>query len=226
MFDYIKIKKYVFEEIDSINDYMNLFNKDQLINITDPETLINLCLSINEVSNLLPIKHGLTNNVYQFEQSGHKYILRITKEETNINIDRLNEYEVIEVLKSKKYAAKKVFFDQSSGIAIFKFMKHDSFFNLLNNKIVENTIDVLQNLHKIKNNHLKIFDPGTLVKKYMEPTSRNSVQIHKYLKLGMPKFNKLVAKYYNKNKSHFALCHNDLLQKNILINKNKPILID
>jgi thiamine kinase-like enzyme len=200
--------------------------KGKLTDITDIETLIKLCLCNKDVYNFSTIKHGLTNNVYQFEQSRQKYILRITKEETNINIDRLNEYEVIEVLKNKNYVAKKVFFDQESGIAIFKFVEHDSFFNLINKEAIENTIDVLNDLHKIQNTHLQSFDPAALLKTYTKSAIDNNVKINKYLKLGLPKFNKLISKYYNGDTSNFALCHNDLLQQNILLNKNKATIID
>lgn len=106
------------EELRSLDE-----NSDQLH--SDIISLIaqKLHCSENEVSNIEPLKKGMTNRSFMFTCKGKRYIMRVPGEGTEEMLNRKQEGKVYEVLASKNICDKVIYFSSDKGYKITEFLE-------------------------------------------------------------------------------------------------------
>ncbi len=174
----------------------NLFNKDIILQKTDL---------------------GLTNSIYKFNFKNQDYILSVPNPEIK-NIIRGEYYhKILSITNQLDIDVEEFFYDQKTGIRITKYVESLNFKNYQENDKYEKVIKVLKKLHdeKIKTGiNFNIIDQ---YKQFISKIEKPLINYQKYQNI----FNEL--KYINNDK---ILCHNDLVEGNILFAKNKTYLID
>ena len=225
-FNDILISKKSFFEIDTVDDIQRLNKGSEGIELEDPKEVAAFYLGCNigDISKVQPIKAGLTNNVYVFKYKNKKHIIRLPKEETNKNIDRDKEYEIIEVIKSIDVSPRKVFFS-SNGVMITEFVENSEHLDPSEEKHIEKVATQLVKIHKLEITGIDVFKPKKIIENFLDIRSKNDLQIHDEIKNNFEIVKSIIKRHY-RNDSKFSLCHNDLLGSNVLITKKDSYIID
>lgn len=225
-FENYSIKKSAFDEIDTVEEY-NQINGITTPIFHDPFDAIIYFMNVKreEVKNLKPIKGGLTNDTYSFEYNNKKFVLRLTKEETNANVDRYSEYDIIESIKSLDISCKKIVFSQETGIAIFEFLNYNHLFNPSIEGDIEKAALQIKKLHNSKLKSGKVFDPKEKINKYLELSKGHKFANNEWVSKYKEDVFKIIDRYYT-NKDNFVTSHNDLLAGNILVDTSRAYIID
>ncbi|MCR8612918.1 MAG: sugar phosphate nucleotidyltransferase [Mycoplasma sp.] len=209
-------------EIDTLEDYRNIASEWPIKKLGNPMEAIMFAHSVEiyEITDFNIIKGGLTNDAYSYMIKNKKFVIRFPKQETNKNIDRINEMKILNNIKDLKISSNVFYADSKTGILITEFIE-----NIDNNIDFNNkSIDIFSLHNKIHNSKIKvdnIFNPIALFNKYTK--NKNIFEIEKYKN----KFLLLANKYYShETEKNFVLCHNDSIEGNIIKANNNYFLID
>lgn len=226
-FENIPVQKNIFNEVDTIEEYMAL-SGNQPTEFNNPADAITFYMNceISDIKNLKSIKGGLTNDSYSFILDEKKYFLRMTRQETNKNISRTSEYDVIEGIKSLNISPTKITFSQETGIAIFEYIENNRFLNKENIDDLRSFSKVLSTLHNAKLKCGEKFDPIKGFKIYSKAYDRHKIGNNKYIEKYKSNIFELIKEIYLLENENFVTTHNDLLNGNILFQNNKPLIID
>lgn len=169
------------------------------------------------------INLGLTNKCYLTDDNK---IIRLSNKKVDKLLDRENEIKVIELIKNNDITIK---------ILDYGYDKQNKFF------VVTNYFFFAYSLENKEINPEKIINISKLVKKFHEiDTTASGIKVFNY-KLWLQKYKKLVKKplidltlYETRMYDIFQgykprilkLCHNDLVEGNLLFNEDKMYLID
>lgn len=221
--DEVKLNSKSFYKIDTLSDYEK-FNGGYSHILNDPLSAITYYMKCHpeKVSEIKPIKGGLTNNTYSFKVNDQKYIIRITREETNKNIDRINENKILNKIKNFNISAENVVFSEKNGIAIFKYIDKSVNFRKSNEEII-NFAKKLKTLHSLKGvEEIKGFDLEKRINNFIHAGTKNNIPMDGKLLSVKDK----VLNMYKEYKKEIVLCHNDLLGGNLLWNGEEIKIID
>lgn len=163
---------------------------------------------------------GITNNNYLVKCEKKDYVLRIPKDDM-IGIDRVNENNVIELLKPLKIDVPTIYFDKKTGIKITEKIKiRKTAINYLNDEYLKKFLNQLKKIHEQKTiEKIADFDCFNLLKKYKEQLNEETLIFPKEEEI-IEKTKKIYQTYPK------VLCHNDLLFNNILYTQKKVFIID
>ena len=179
--------------------------------------------SLDYISDLAPIKKGLTNESFVFEVKGKgKYILRIPNESTSLLVNRREEAEVYIKIKDLAISDPVFYLDYRTGIKITRFIGNAHTLDIHNKEELALSLNKLKELHNsgIAVNH--IFDLRKRILAY------EKLRIHK---------SKFPA--YDMIRNHimslldaldlipkqYVLCHIDANCDNFLISDDKKVFL-
>lgn len=161
---------------------------------------------------------GPTNNSYEVEQGGERFVLRIDKSEAaRLGLDRQAEKEVCESLASAGLASPPVYFEPESGIYLRGFLPGKTWTrrDLLSAQNLARLAQLLRRLHASPLAG-KPFDPLQAAVRYSDCVgTAEAAQL----------CDGLIKRHSEIEKAAQTLCHNDLVAGNIL-DDGKLMLID
>ncbi|MCL1987033.1 MAG: phosphotransferase family protein [Firmicutes bacterium] len=102
------------------------------------------------ITNITPLKKGMTNHSYTFIYNEEKYILRIPGEGTNNLIDRQKEYDIYQKIAPLNIGDNVVYMNPTSGYKITKFWENARVCNPQNLNDVSACMATLRQFHSKK----------------------------------------------------------------------------
>ncbi|MDD3383647.1 MAG: phosphotransferase [Bacilli bacterium] len=172
-----------------------------------------------DVKDIEYIPLGLTNNNYKVvTKNNNKYIIRIPKKGNEKIFKYKNEELIIFALKNKDIDVPTLYYNSENGIKITKYIENSEVFDKSSLSIKKKILLVAKKLRKIHS--LKVDSLS------FNPLEKLSVFKNKSSNLFS--FEEIIIKnienQYLKNK--LVLCHNDLVNGNLLFNKENLYIID
>lgn len=162
--------------------------------------------------------YGITNLNYQIKSGKKEYFLRIPKDNSQMN--RENEYQIIQILKNKKIDAETIYFDCKTGMKITKKIRYKHFFSNPTNEIELNTfLTQLKKLHRMKCSLIQPYPIFDLLENWKRQIKDKTICFQNE-DLILLDTQRLYEKY------PLTLCHNDLLYANILCCDKSIRIID
>lgn len=110
------------------------------------------------VSNLTPVKAGMTNRSFRFSYDGEMYIIRVPGEGTDQLIDRVGEAAVCNLVRNTGICEDIIFTDPGSGVKITRFIQGARTCNPKNWDEVARCLDKLRQFHALALQVDKEFD--------------------------------------------------------------------
>ena len=184
--------------------------------MNDPRKIFKEITS-KEVRSCEFISQGITNDNYLINNA---YILRIPKEKTESLINYKNEKEIYNLINDLKISEKLLFLDETSGVKLTKFIHNTRIYKTLDD---ENLIYVARTLKKLHNSKIEI-NFGYKMFNRLEEYKKDIPEKYYINKQYEQRVIKEVQKILSKD--DFVLCHNDLVQGNLLFKYNYCYFID
>lgn len=211
-----------------INSYEQLLDLDSgsthLKN--DAIEIIEKVLKVNkkDIHNIHTLKKGMTNRSFIFTVKDKRYIMRIPGEGTDKLIDRKEEYDVYQQVKTEPYTEKILYLNPDNGYKISEFLESTRNSDANDILDVKRSINVL---HKFHNQNYQVnhtFDLWKQIDFY--ESLRNTTSAYRDYEDTKKRVLKLKP-FIKENIERWSLCHIDANSDNFLIDKNnKVFLID
>ena len=203
------------------NRSCSLFMEDLIIRNT-----ISTILGIPrvDITNLVALKSGMTNNSYIFTVNKIRYIIRIPGKNTNKIINRYEEFQVYQAIKPWNLSEEIIYLCAETGIKISKFIESSHTLDVANWDDVSRCLDTLKKLHDLNLTLPHTFDIFERINYYESLISNKHSRFdYKAVKSAVFSLKSLIEKSDRK----WCLCHIDAVCDNfILTNNNKVYLID
>lgn len=184
----------------------------------DPVTVLESIPGFAGAQVLSQLSGGPTNNSFEVEQGGERFVLRIDKPEAALlGLDRQAEKDICESLASAGLASPPVYFEPESGIYLRGFLPGKTWTgrDLLSAQNLARLARLLRRLHASPLAG-KPFDPLQAAIRYADQLGTPGAErVHA----------ELIDRHSEMEKSTQVLCHNDLVAGNIL-DGEKLMLID
>lgn len=179
----------------------------------------------NTISNLKPLRFGMTNKSFLFEINGEKYIFRIPGEGTEVLINRRQEYNSYKAIDSLGICDKLIYFNPDKGVKITKYEEDTRCANPRNAQDLKACMQVARKLHSsgIKVEHK--FDFRERIEHYEDISKAlHGILFHDYedVKKNMLELLSLL----DGMEKPLKLSHIDLIPDNFLIREDCVRLID
>ncbi len=172
-----------------------------------------------DIKDIEYIPLGLTNDNYKVvTNSFNKYIVRIPKKGNEKIFKYSNEELVISALKNKDIDVQTLYYDNKSGIKITKYIENSKVFNessLAIEKKISMVAEKLREIHKTSINSLKF-------------NALEKLNVFKGKSLSLFPFEGTIIKNIENQylKNNLVLCHNDLVNGNLLFDNKRLYIID
>lgn len=168
----------------------------------------------DSISNLCVVKKGLTNKSYTFQYNHMTYIIRIPGIGSNQLIDREQEFEVYQCIKSREICDELVYINADTGYKITKFYPNARTCNPYIANDVKRCIAFLRDLHSQRLHVDHIFYLFQKIDAY-EKLRKNKLSIYSdYMQTKANIFS--LEKYINDNIEDITLAHIDSVCDNFL----------
>lgn len=218
------IRKYdenVIKEFDSL-DELRSFDEKYLDNV-DSQIFKNICRVLNakesEITDIYPIKAGLTNSSFAFTCNGTKYVYRHPGAGTQNYINRASEAASMAVARKLGLDKTFIYIDEKEGFKISYFIEDVKTLDYHNEEQVKTAMAMIRKLHSHKVDTgfgFDIWDEIDKFEKRLADTSRNDFSDMHEL------HNAIVTlhKYADEDGVEKCLCHCDTYDPNFLIDKD------
>ena len=103
---------------------------------------------INQISDVKPVKMGLTNDSFRFSAEGKDYIYRVPGTGTDKLLNRNEEHEVYQTIVHLKISENILFFDPKTGHKISEFLNNSRVCDPYSPDDVEKCMSVLRKFHE------------------------------------------------------------------------------
>ena len=210
----------VIKEFDSLAD-LRAFDEHYLMN-TNSKILLNICkiLSVSpaEITNIKPIKDGLTNTSFRFECKGEPYVYRHPGKGTEEYINRLSEAASMKIAAELGIDKTFVAMDEKEGWKISKFIENARLLDYENDEDVEKAIEFISRLHrsgKTTPYELRFEKDLEEFKEKLQKRNRFEFEDKEMLEELVGQ----VIQYLHKDPVEFVLCHGDCYSPNFLVDK-------
>lgn len=184
-----------------------------------------LCCEITDIHDMSIIKKGLNNQSFRFSVNGEHYIYRHPGINASGVIDRKKEAAALRAAKRLKIDETLVYIDEDEGWKISKFIDTTESFDFSNKKHIDLLAQKLKVLHDAEISVGFGFDYRLegdriidILKHIDAMAYRRSLSEKEAM---IPIFN-----YLDKDKWKVCLCHNDLYEPNLLVEKDNLHIID
>ena len=161
---------------------------------------------------------GLTNDIYIRNYNNFKLVIRKVAKDIDEYLDNNYEKQILDIIKPYNLDVKLLSYDLKTKTKITYYINN---YYLLDNcpykdKYIR-VAKILKQLHSIKPNIEHYFDPIKLINKYYNSCQKLIYNVDEYLYIIND-----IKDIYNPS----CLCHNDIVNGNILFTKYKDYLID
>lgn len=225
------IRKYddsIIKEFDSL-DELRSFDEKYLDN-SDSKIFKNICKILKvkdgDITDIYPIKTGLTNLSFAFSCKGVKYVYRHPGVGTENYINRKSEAVSMKVAGELELDKTFIYIDEEEGYKLSYFIEDARTLDYHNDKQVKDAMSLLKKLHNYDIDTGYNFDVWTEIRKFEERiagSKRNDFndmqEMHNAIEA--------LHKYADMDGVKKCLCHCDSYDPNILIDKDDNMsLID
>ncbi|GFI20584.1 phosphotransferase [Lactobacillus johnsonii] len=188
--------------------------------------IIEKVLRVNkkDIHNIHTLKKGMTNRSFIFTVKDKRYIMRIPGEGTDKLIDRKEEYDVYQRVKTEPYTEKILYLNPDNGYKISEFLESTRNSDANDILDVKRSINVLHQFHNQNYQVNHTFDLWKQIDFY--ESIRNTTSAYRDYEDTKKRVLKLKP-FIKENIERWSLCHIDANSDNFLIDKNnKVFLID
>ena len=188
--------------------------------------IIEKVLRVNkkDIHNIHTLKKGMTNRSFIFTVKDKRYIMRIPGEGTDKLIDRKEEYDVYQRVKTEPYTEKILYLNPDNGYKISEFLESTRNSDANDILDVKRSINVLHQFHNQNYQVNHTFDLWKQIDFY--ESLRNTTSAYRDYEDTKKRVLKLKP-FIKENIERWSLCHIDANSDNFLIDKNnKVFLID
>lgn len=231
--DVLDITAHVFDdkkiqEFDSLSD-LQKFDPYYIKN-TDSKILENIIkvmkCKIEDITNIVPLKEGMTNLSFSFEVNDQKYVYRHPGFGTEAYIDRKAEYSAQKIAKKYHLDDSFIYMDPKEGWKISSFIKDAHLLDYDNLLEVEIALKKIKSLHDmaITENCVE-FDIWKKTQNYFDNINKKGRANFE----GLDNLAQDMQKLHQITESRGVekvLCHCDLFNTNILFNDTQSYIID
>ena len=210
----------VIKEFDSL-DELRIFDEYYLMH-TDSKILLNICNTLNvtpaEITNIKPIKDGLTNTSFCFDCKGETYVYRHPGKGTQEYINRISEAASMKIAAELGIDKTFVAMDEKEGWKISKFIENARLLDYENDEDVEKAIEFISRLHrsgKTTPYELRFEKDLEEFKEKLQKRNRFEFEDKEMLEELVGQ----VIQYLHKDPVEFVLCHGDCYSPNFLVDK-------
>ena len=186
--------------------------------------IIEQVLKVNkkDIHNIHTLKKGMTNRSFIFTVNNKRYIMRIPGEGTDKLIDRKEEYDVYQKVKTEPYTEKILYLNPDNGYKISEFLENTRNSDANNFQDVKNSMSVLRQFHKQNYQVNHTFDIWRQIDLYESLRNTDSA----YRDYSETKNNVLkLKKFIEDNIDRWSLCHIDANSDNFLIDQNENVFL-
>lgn len=171
----------------------------------------------NEIKHIHSTKAGMTNNSFLFEIHDEKYIMRIPGDGTQHLINRQQEGDVYEAIKSYNISDEILYFNKDNGYKLTKFIPNSYCCDPKNWEDVEKSMAYLKQFHQLKLQVNHTFDVFEKIA-YYETLWNGQPSIYPDYKEVKENIMSL-KKYLDQQSIEFVLTHIDAVPDNFLFHK-------
>ncbi len=219
-----KNQVYEFESLDDIR----LFDSSYLLRSNDK--WMQLIASVfnkkeHSITNLKPLKVGMTNKSFLFDIEGDSYIFRIPGKGTDLLINREEEHAVYKKIKELNISDEIIYFDPKSGVKITKFEADTHNADAQNLDDVKLCMQIARQLHSSNIEVDHKFDFEEKINHY-EKIAKEQDSILYYDYEDVRKMMNELLKNLSETEKDFTLTHIDLVPDNCIIRDKDIYLID
>ena len=140
----------VIKEFDSL-DELRAFDEHYLMH-TNSKILLNICNTLNvtpaEITNIKPLKDGLTNTSFCFDCKGKAYVYRHPGKGTQEYINRLSEAASMRIAAELEIDKTFVVMNEEEGWKISKFIKNARLLDYDDKEDIEKAVRLMTRLHQ------------------------------------------------------------------------------
>ena len=173
------------------------------------EQIIKLVLD-EDVQKITKIETGLTNHNYAVKTNLQTVVLRLPKEENEHLFNYINEQDILDKVKPLDIDAELIYYDSETGIKISKFIKNA---HVYHDRYIERAAILIKKLHGAKLHSNETFIVLNQFDLFQVDNPIYDLSVYRNLLAGLEIENPI-------------LCHNDLVQGNLLFTEKKSYLID
>lgn len=160
---------------------------------------------------------GFSNDVFLIN---NKFYLRIANQYKDPGVNYHLEHQIIDILKNNSLSEEVVFHDEKDGTKISKKLPKMHTSKKFNDRQITKLADYLKKLHNIDASNLDDYKFAYKLKNYKFGLSDEDL-------LDEDEENKIIAQFDEVSKKYKnVLCHNDIVQNNILFSRESIELID
>ncbi len=215
-------------EFDSLNDLQE-FDRDFIDNV-DSAIIDNICDVLEckrqEITNIVPIKQGLTNLSFRFDCQGKSYVYRHPGAGTDEIINRASETFSQEVARDLGIDDTFVFENPQEGWKISRFIEGCTELDYHNEEQLARALELGRRLHqsgRVSQWTFNVFDEAKgIIELLRNGRSHPHYEDFDELYVATEK----LAQYVTADQVPLCLCHNDFYAPNFLVKDDYIALID
>lgn len=222
-----KVSKGSVVEFESVEELRN-FDSNYLIS-SGSEVLDTIAKVFNasqaDIVDIRTLKEGMTNDSFVFGLKGDKYVFRVPGRGTEQLLNRYQERDVYDVIKSLNISDEIIHIDPKKGYKITKYLSDSRILDAKNSEEVKKAMNIIRSLH---NNGLKVdhvFDIEERIEFYTELCQKNdAVLFNDYEDVNL-----LIKEILKVKKTYdrpLSLCHIDSIPANFLVQGDTISLMD
>ncbi len=178
----------------------------------------------SDILNISLLKQGMTNHSFKFKVNADTFIMRLPGEGTEKLINRSQEYQVYQVIKSAELSDEVIYIDPKSGIKISKFIENARVSDPFKKSDVKAVMAKLREFHNMKLQVDHSFDVFEKIE-YYEKLWQGEKSIfldYQTTKNNIWKLKKVIAQF----PKEWVLTHIDAVPDNFIFADDRIYLID
>ena len=208
----------VIKEFDSL-DELRIFDEYYLMH-TDSKILLNICNTLNvtpaEITNIKPIKDGLTNTSFCFDCKGETYVYRHPGKGTQEYINRLSEAASMKIAAELGIDKTFVVMNEDEGWKISKFIKNARLLDYDDKEDIDKAVTLMTKLHRSgkKTEYAIEFEKG------LEEFKEKLIKRNRFEFDDKEELEAMVGKivgYLEQDQVEHTICHGDCYSPNFLV---------
>ena len=211
----------VIKEFDSL-DELRAFDEHYLMH-TNSKILLNICNTLNvtpaEITNIKPLKDGLTNTSFCFDCKGEAYVYRHPGKGTQEYINRLSEAASMRIAAELEIDKTFVVMNEEEGWKISKFIKNARLLDYDDKEDIKKAVSLMTRLHQSgKSTPYAIeFEKGLVdFKEKLIKRNRFEFDDKEELEAMVGK----VIGYLEQDQVEHTICHGDCYSPNFLVDED------
>lgn len=216
----------------SDNNHAEINSYEQLLDLDSGSThlkndaieIIEDILKVNkkDIHNIHTLKKGMTNRSFIFTVNNKRYIMRIPGEGTDKLIDRKEEYDVYQRVKTEPYTETILYLNPNSGYKISEFLENTRNSDANNIQDVKKSMSVLRKFHNQNYQVDHTFDLWKQIDFYESlRKTASAYRDYEEIKDWVLK----LKPFIEDNVTNWSLCHIDANYDNFLIDQNNNVFL-